>query len=1199
MKSGCARFSFLSAVLVLLAWGPSSVGAESIDHPVAFDRSDLVFSTFEGYDRVHLDGADLTFTPGEPELPVHLVHLALPGRAVVEAVTLVDAEWVPLPGQYRVAPVEQPFILSSDLLGIPMPERVGPAPAVYESDAVYPPRPAEFTGDGFMAGVHIAGIRVYPVRYSPLGGRLEFLERAVLRVTYGLSAEGGRFRAVERLDGQGVRRRVAGLVGNPEALPGLDLKVIDPLRPARDGESYDYLVITNAALLPHFQDLVDWKSRKGLRVKTVTMEEIDADYAGIEEAEARVRQCIIDAYANWGITWVLLAGDTGIVPARWAYAMDALQLPGHNRIYCDLYYSDLDGDWNADGDIRHGEVEDNIDLYADIYIGRLPAQNTAQADTLVDKLLTYERTPPLDYQVEMLMTGEIMWSDPYTDGGVGLDWIDETCVPPRFDPIQKLYQRLGNESKTSVMNALSDGRNYWLHDGHGNYNLLSVGNGTLYSSDMRYLTNGSRYTIGNSIACYPAAYDYTTCIGERFLTTSSGGGVAFIGNNRYGWGSPGNPKFGYSDRFQHRFFHDLFIEGVYQPGEVVALVKAYYAPQSRTENVYRWHQYQVTLLGDPEFNMWTRVPAALQVEHPDSHPLADGTFAVTVTDGGVPVENALVCVTDDGDLHEAGRTDAGGQVALAISPTVAGTVWVTVTAPDYLPYEGSAQILPSGPYAAVESFTLDDSAGGNGNGLVNRGETIGLTVTLHNPGTETATSVGGVLDSDDGMVTITDDTETFGDIPAGGSAPSLGTFTFSVGSGATAGHVCLFDLEVSSTSGGPWPAVIAVPVAAPVVDVAKLTVDDSGRGNGDYKIEPGESFDLFVDFRNLGTDLAAGTTVSVWTSSAWVSFGDSTAALGDVPVGEERTGEFAGGVDLGCPDPHFPVIYFEISTADGYSFLDSTLFVVGTTGFKDDMESGDALWTHGGVLDHWHLSSLRTHSGSWAWSSAREDTLAYEPNMDAQLTAPVVTLAPDPMLSMWLWHDVATYGVDGLYVILHRGAARDTLDFVGSGGALGLLNIGNDWLEFTYDLAYHGYGAGDEVQLILSFVSDDNLVLGEGFCVDDVVITGTLPEGVTDAPEPGLILPARTRLVGNWPNPFNPLTEIRYEIARGGPVELGVYDISGRLVSMLVSRPLPPGEYSVNWDGTDARGVSVASGVYFVRFVAPAHQSSAKIVLMK
>jgi hypothetical protein len=84
------------------------------------------------------------------------------------------------------------------------------------------------------------------------------------------------------------------------------------------------------------------------------------------------------------------------------------------------------------------------------------------------------------------------------------------------------------------------------------------------------------------------------------------------------------------------------------------------------------------------------------------------------------------------------------------------------------------------------------------------------------------------------------------------------------------------------------------------------------------------------------------------------------------------------------------------------------------------------------------------------------------------------------------------------------------------------------------------------------------------------------------------------------PNPFNPTTTIRYDVAvGGGVVTLRVYDVAGRVVTTLVDGALVAGTRTVTWNGRDSGGAPVASGVYFYRFTAPGYSQTHKMVLLK
>lgn len=94
-------------------------------------------------------------------------------------------------------------------------------------------------------------------------------------------------------------------------------------------------------------------------------------------------------------------------------------------------------------------------------------------------------------------------------------------------------------------------------------------------------------------------------------------------------------------------------------------------------------------------------------------------------------------------------------------------------------------------------------------------------------------------------------------------------------------------------------------------------------------------------------------------------------------------------------------------------------------------------------------------------------------------------------------------------------------------------------------------------------------------------------------------LPTMTRLVGNAPNPFNPRTRIDFELAAIEPVRLEVFDARGALVRTLAREVLPAGRHQRTWDGTDASGRRMASGLYFYRLVAGDHRTVRKMLMVK
>lgn len=94
-------------------------------------------------------------------------------------------------------------------------------------------------------------------------------------------------------------------------------------------------------------------------------------------------------------------------------------------------------------------------------------------------------------------------------------------------------------------------------------------------------------------------------------------------------------------------------------------------------------------------------------------------------------------------------------------------------------------------------------------------------------------------------------------------------------------------------------------------------------------------------------------------------------------------------------------------------------------------------------------------------------------------------------------------------------------------------------------------------------------------------------------------LPTSYGMSQNTPNPFNPTTNINYALPEAGQVRISVFNILGQNIKDLVDDYMEPGVHQVVWDGKDASGSSVASGVYFYKISAKDYSETKKMVLLK
>jgi hypothetical protein len=1122
----------------------------------------MVQSTNE-YTRIRIPGCELSNEIGAPEVPVRSIMLALPYGVIIKDINVTATKTVESMVASPIAYVRKPVILSQRGI-FPVDRR---SDAIYESDNAYPSRIVELKGVTAYDNQTVCELQVYPVQCYPKSKRL--LYHTMIRIA--IKYEGG---VPKPATNDFVRK----FVDNPTDI------TVSAVHSER--ANCPYLIITNPPMDTIFQRLADWKTKKGIRAEIRTVNWILAHYPG-EDNAAQIRN-YLKTMVDSSTSYVLLAGDVDVIPCRFAYAMtcSAGYYPGReDTMPCDLYYADLQGSWDRDGDWSYGEIEDSIDLYPDLFVGRAPVNTISEAQKFVEKILQYEKNPDPTYLDNAVFAADILWSNPYTDQGVHKNKIADESMPPWFT-ITKLYRSQGNLSPGAILNALRQGQGIFNHDGHGWIDVIGAGTGNLHNIDFDTLTSQPYYGICYSIGCWTAAFD-SNSIAEAFVNSPHGGGVAYVGNSSYGWGSPGNPGFGYSDRFDSRFFYSLFVEGNYRISEALALCKIHFIPYSREPNVYRWHQYQLNLLGDPELPIWTALPETLAVFHPQTIPVGNSQVLVTVKNNttNAPAGDALVCLMKKGESYASGRTDPSGTVFLSTTPSTTGNIDLTVTAHNYIPNEAVIPVV-SGPYVNYRGWTINDSLG-NDDGRVNPGEDIFLDVIIKNTGNATSNNIQLVLRSSDPLLTVQDSIASFASLNPNDSACLANAFRVTVGSAAN-GHGISCDLEITDNSRTLNYAPTLL-VGTPVFQPGELIVAQPPTMPGDIET-------LSVKLTNVGYGIAHAPLLTVGSLSPYVTILDDIAFGPDLmPDSAAVIGPLVVQVLSGCPPGTHPDLNFSV-TAETYLDTFSMHLIVGVTGFSDDMESGTGLWTTGGVNNGWQINTYRSYSPAHAWYCGDSITHQYTNNMNCYIQTVQFMIGYNSTLEFYRWFKVPLYGSDGIYVIvMHQGTA-DTLDFIGTGGALQERGIQSEWFQERY--ALDRYAAGDTIQVRIAFFSDSDNKISEGFYIDDVAI-----RNIAMIQEYGGQAPEQTFLRLE-PNPCARCLRIMIQFNRSPPMtdmpSLKIFDSAGRIVKTLAITGLISTQPCVmTWDGTDDHNRRVPAGIYFVSLEAGGHCVTGKAVLVR
>lgn len=305
-------------------------------------------------------------------------------------------------------------------------------------------------------------------------------------------------------------------------------------------ESLDNLIITSGDLAPAAFRLGEYKNSTGVSTRILTVEWIYESYEGVDGPE-RIRNCIADFHSELGIRYVTIFGDADQVPVRYAYVPDPR---GRDALVpTDLYYADLNGTWDDNGDgLFADDKNDKIDGIPDLYVGRIPT-GFELANASVDKIICYSECLNISepwFNRVLLVSG-----DPSGDGKVSTlngthlneyisQWLDIEKV--------RLYHDQGL-TKDALVENLNMGYRFVNFAGHGKPGswLLDSGEALRFGGpEVEDLVNGHMLPVVTSMACSTARFDDGTSISERLVLRPGGGAIAYLGPTREAWTYAGN-----------------------------------------------------------------------------------------------------------------------------------------------------------------------------------------------------------------------------------------------------------------------------------------------------------------------------------------------------------------------------------------------------------------------------------------------------------------------------------------------------------------------------------------------------------------------------------------------------------------------------------------------------------------------------------
>ena len=410
------KFARLSGLLFAILSSLSAVWAGTYEYSFDFSPADVTIRS-AGSDEsvVDLKGGECNLgNPGRPWIPSRDFSVRLPAGEVLSSWSVETGDAVLLAEGLVPVPEQAPVPLDARA------DELAPTPrdeASYASADPYPAHRGEHLMTGCMRGISIASFRLSPIWYVASEKRLHLATRLTVKVTtsrprtlQGLSAED---LPVSSL----FESAANSLVVNPSE-PSARKEMMSV---SRAGSGCQYLVITTRALASAAQRLADFRAGfDGVTAAVVTIEDIQANSSwsdlrpdGKTDVQTKIRSCIRWYVQNRGTEYVVLAGDDKVVPKREVRVAE--QSLGHTDAPSDLYYGDLDGDWDANRDGTYGYTAslDGGDLLPDVIVGRIPVQTSAQLADYVSKVIAYEQetTDDSDIVRKTLWLGYTLWQD--------------------------------------------------------------------------------------------------------------------------------------------------------------------------------------------------------------------------------------------------------------------------------------------------------------------------------------------------------------------------------------------------------------------------------------------------------------------------------------------------------------------------------------------------------------------------------------------------------------------------------------------------------------------------------------------------------------------------------------------------------------------------------------------------------------------
>ena len=458
----------------------------------------------------------------------------------------------------------------------------------------------------------------------------------------------------------------------------------------------DLLLVTAGSLAEAWLEFARWKTSQGIVTKIVTIRQIARAYEA-NNIQEKIRLCVREHIEQHGTQWVLLGGDSepggGLVPG------------GHHTYHEDeprgiptdiVYLSPTN--WDADGDQRYGEWEDDREAitYPDgsVGLGRVPVRTVDDVAAYTEKVVAYESQFPEDtFATEMLYTStdeastaKVMAS---WDRHIGPAWGGEVS---RFFADQTPWDEEGKPgsfalSDTHLMGLINKKAASKLHiHGHGLLDRWILEGSELDASEVRTLSNQGAYPLITTVSCNTGEFDsrQDPAVVEQMLRVPNAGSVAIVAPVRTGKMHFHNPDTDFDLMINEgkldgttmtmTLYWTNGLEQDLTTGEALMLAKKTLKPDAKKSASYHLAICELNLLGDPTLRFRAKAPRTPSVKLPENLPEGSTELRVETDAPG-----ADVCAWNESGYYQSMRANTQGVAKFKIPATSKGPWIVTVS----------------------------------------------------------------------------------------------------------------------------------------------------------------------------------------------------------------------------------------------------------------------------------------------------------------------------------------------------------------------------------------------------------------------------------------------------------------------------------------------------------------------------------------